>query len=311
MTAVARAIAVLLGVAILSWVCVEAAPGSAGERAAQAAGLLPAGGPEVPQQTRDAIVREVAARYGLDRPFAARLAESVARLFVLDFGMSWRDGEPVRARVVKALGPTLLLIAGALALALALGVGAGLVAVARPGPVDVAISAVAAAAIAVPPVWVALLALDAFSSGATSGGVGLVAIASLAIVPAFILARYARAALFDAVGAPWAVAVRARGASQRRLVVVHALRASLAGLVGVAVTLVAYLIGGSLVIERVFGIRGIGALMVDASARGDAPVVVGTAITAGAILALVSLAADAAQRGLDPRLRDREDGGGA
>jgi ABC-type dipeptide/oligopeptide/nickel transport system permease component len=91
--------------------------------------------------------------------------------------------------------------------------------------------------------------------------------------------------------------------------VVHALGASLSGLVAVGVNLVAYALGASLVIERVFEIRGLGALVLDASARGDAPVVVGATVCAGVVLALVSIAADFGQRALDPRLRAGEEGG--
>jgi len=325
MTKAARAFGVLIAVAVLAWLCAEAAPGTAGERAARAAGLLPADDSDVTLQVRANIVAAAEREHGLDRALSARLGSYVVGLATLDFGRSWRDGQPVRARIGRALVPTLVLIMAALAVAIALGLALALIAVNSSragwgGGIDRALSLVAAVAIAIPPAWVGLIALRTFSTGSPwrwlpTGGLdsvaaGILPILTLAIVPAFFLARFARAELLRAMAAPWSVAVLARGASRRRLVFVHALRASLAGLVAVGVNLVAYVLGASLVIERVFGIRGLGALVLDAAARGDAPVVVGVTVVAGALLALVSVAADVARRALDPRLRDSQGVGG-
>jgi len=317
--AVARALAVLVAVAVLAWLCAEAAPGTPGERAARAAGLLPADDSGVSAEVRAGIVAEVAHQHRLDRPMIVRLARFVGGLALLDLGRSWRDGGSVRARVGRAAAPTLVLVVGALLVAIALGLGIAVAAVERAGSrTDRALSGLAAIAIAIPPAWIALLALRTFATGSpwrwlpTGGfdtlGAAVLPVLSMAAVPAFVLARFARAELLRAERAPWAVAVRARGATRRRVILVHALRASLAGLVAVGTNLVAYSLGASLVIERVFGIHGLGSLLLDASARGDAPVVVGVAVCAGALLALASVGADAAQRALDPRLRNAVEG---
>ena len=309
MRAAARAIGVLIAVAVVAWVCAEAAPGTAGERAARAAGLLPTDDKSVSEETRAEIVAEVEDELGLDRSFPSRLGSYLVGLVTLDMGRSWRDGEPVRTRVGEAMAPTLALIFAALLLTLAIGIGAALVAVERRGGADLLVSAAAATVIALPTVWIAILALRTFAFGSPwrwfpVAGIGVLPVVALAIVPAFILARYARAGMLERLGEPWATAVLARGATRRRLVYVHALRVAASGLVSVSVTLVAYLLGATLVIERVFSIRGIGALVLDAAARGDAPVVVGVAVAIGALLAVVSLSADAVRRALDPRLRD-------
>lgn len=306
-----RALGVLIAVAVVAWSCAEAAPGTAGERAARAAGLLAADDSEVAARDRAAIVAAVEREHGLDRGLAVRVAGYLGGLATLDFGRSWRDGAPVRARLGRALGPTLVLVLAALALAVALGLGAALLAVDRGGAVDRGLSAAAALALAVPPAWLGVIALRTFATGAPwsvlpTGGLdtlaaGVLPIATLAVVPACFLARFARAELSRALREPWALAVLARGASRRRLVYVHALRASLAGLAAVGVNLVAYSLGASLVVERVFGIRGLGSLVLDASARGDAPVVVGATLVAGALVALASLLADVAVSALDPR----------
>jgi peptide/nickel transport system permease protein len=131
--AAVRAGAVLLAIAIAAWCCAEAAPGSPAERAARAAGVLPADDSAVPAATRAAIVAQVAATHGLDRSRGARLAAFVRGAAVFDFGRSWRDGAPVRGRVASALGATLRLLVLALLLAIGAGIGVGGVAVLRRG----------------------------------------------------------------------------------------------------------------------------------------------------------------------------------
>jgi peptide/nickel transport system permease protein len=308
-----RAAVAVFAIATAAWLCGEAAPGPPAERAARAAGLWQSGALAASPASRAAILRAAGAEHGLDRSAVVRLARFWADLLRLDLGRSWRDGTAVRALVGRALAPTIVLIAGALALALALGLGGALLAVQREGgAADLLLSGLSAVAVALPPVWLAILLLRMFATGMPwswlpTGGLatvsaGVLPIAALAIVPGFVLGRYARAALIAAVTSPWAVAARARGATRGRVLWRHCLRASGAGLTGVAVNLVAYLLGATLVVERVFGIRGLGALVADSAARGDTPVVVGATVAAGAILAAVSVAGDVVQVWFDPRL---------
>jgi ABC-type dipeptide/oligopeptide/nickel transport system permease component len=310
----ARALLTLIALVIVTQLLVALAPGPPGERAARAAGLLPADDSGVPVTTRRAIVDRVSADFGLERGLARRIGRAVAGLPTLDLGRSWRDGSSVRARVGRALAPTLVLCAGALVLAVGLGLGAAIVAVGDAGgPRDRWIAAAVVVGISLPPAWAALVALKSFALGQPwrwfpGGGLAslhaaVLPVCAAALVPTFLVTSYARASLRALLAAPWAKAVRARGVSRSRLVGVHALKAALPGLVGLVGILVAYLLGATLVVERVFGIHGLGDLVVEAAARDDAPVVAGATFAAGVTLAAASLLADVAQRALDPRQR--------
>jgi ABC-type dipeptide/oligopeptide/nickel transport system permease component len=303
----ARAVLTVIAVAAAAWCLVELGPGRTEERAARAAGLLPVDTSSMSRPQIDAIVAPVARAHRLDRPLLERIAGYVVRVFVLDFGASWRDGNSVGSRLGGATAASAVLVGTALALALALGMGLGVVCAVRPGKtLDVALSALAAMAFAIPPAWLGMLALRAVPGGS---GVGPLAAVTLAIVPAFVLARHARAALVDGSRQPWAIAALARGATRWRVVAVHALAASASPLVSMFPALVAYALGASLVVEQVFGIRGLGWLIADGSARGDAPIVVGGSVVAAGIMSLASAIADSAARSVDPRIAPEDRAG--
>src|SRR5690606_7357931 len=131
----------------------------------------------------------------------------------------------------------------------------------------------AAIALAIPVAWLGILLLD-LAGGRSSAPL---AMAALAAAPAFALARHGRAALLEASAEPWATAARARGVSAGRLFAVHALRRAAADLAPLLPVLVGALLGASLVVERLFGIHGLGAQLAGAAATGDAPVLVAAA----------------------------------
>ncbi len=310
-----RVCAVVAAVAILSWLLAEAAPGSAGERAARAAGVLPPDDGAVPGALRQQLIAQMNRDYDLERPLAARVGSYLCGLARLDLDRSWRDGRPVSTHLGAAALATLLLIAAALLLAVLVGLGAAVACARRPGGrADLAVAVAAALALAMPPVWVAIVGLRLFATGQpwswlpAAGGGGFASavlpVVTLALVPAFVIARHGRALLVEAVAAPWAVAVRARGASHWRVIVVHGLRAALPALLPLLVIVVAYLLGATMVIERVFAIEGLGGVLIDAAGRGDAPVVVGVSVVAATILATLSAIVDVVGRVTDPREGD-------
>lgn len=306
-------------VATLAWTLVELAPGATAERAAEAAGLL-RGDELADPAARRAIVAEVEAAHRLDRPLGARVLRYLGGAALGDLGASWRGSEPVTSLLARAGPATALACALALALAIAAGIAAAVLATRRRGrPVDAALAALAALALATPPVWLALVLARLLTRGAPwalfpaagleSASALVLPVVALAAVPAAVIARHGRAALLGATRAPWAVAARARGVGEARLVGRHALRVAAPTLCALAPALVGYLLGAALVVERVFAIRGLGALTLDAAAAGDAPVVVGVAVVAAAAVALTSVLADAAAAWADPRARPEAAGG--
>lgn len=308
-----RVLGTTLLTAAICWSLVEAAPGSLTRRAARAGGLLPADSARIPATLEADILASVERRHGLDRPAHERVAARVLALCELDFGVSWRDRTPVRTTLARAMGPTALLWLLALGLAALLGLSGAVLAVrGHGGKLDSTLSALAGVAFAIPPVWLALLALGAFADGKPwrwlpaegldSPAALILPVLCMALVPTFVLARHARAAFLIAIRSPWATAARARGASLDRVLWVHASRVCLGQLVTLLPVLTAYLTGVSLVIEEVFGIPGLGVLMLDASQRGDAPVVVGVAVLAAVLIAAASALSELVQRFADPRV---------
>ncbi len=312
LAALLRVVVTVLLVAAVASMLAESAPGSAAERAAAAAGVVPPDDARVPAALRRAVVGDVARDRGATGSAAERVWASVRGAPTLDFGRSWIDRRPVRAHLRRTAPPTLELVLLSLLVALALGVGVALVAARRPGSAgDALLGAAAAVAVSLPPVWLGLLLLRTLAAGepwrwfpidGMNGAAGLVLpVVTLALVPAFVIARHTRAELVAARTAPWAVAARARGCSEWRVLAHHALRAQAGALAPLLVALTAYLLGASVVVERLFGIGGLGSALLDAAGRGDQPVIVGVSVVYALVIALASAGVDLGRRALDPR----------
>lgn len=298
-SAVARVAAAVVGVAVIAQLLVAASPGRPGERAARAAGVLPPDDSQIERGVREALIAEIEARHHLDRPLAIRVIAGVGRMFAGDLGRSWRDDRPVARIAARSAGRTLPLIALALLLAIAAGSLVAGLAVRRRGTAAARVAgALISAALVTPPVWLAMLLL-AITSGRFDVALAVIA---LAVLPAAVIARHARAVLERAIDAPWALAARARGLSEARLVRRYGSRELGAELGPLLAPLAGYLLGASMVVETIFGIRGLGATLADAATRGDAPVVVGLSAVCAAVVAISGVAGQLLQRRCDPRV---------
>jgi ABC-type dipeptide/oligopeptide/nickel transport system permease component len=253
---------------------------------------------------------------GLDRPLAERFARFCARAVRLDFGTSLVDGRPVRARLAEALPSTaaLGLLAAALALLLFVPLGALLGAAA-----DVAtpfsrgarslLGAVGAGLVVAWAIPVSAIGLGALALGAPYGrGVGpLVAAAACLALPLGVrLARHQKAALAAALAADFACTARAVGAGPLRVAFRHALPVALLPIVTLVGGELPVLLSGSVLVEQIFGLRGLGALGLDAVAQRDYPTLLGLGAFSALLVLSGTLAADAAYALVDPRLRRRE-----
>lgn len=296
---VARIALVAVLVSVAATAIVELSPGSAGERAAKAAGVLPADDSHMPSELRAQIVSRVADIHGLDASVAARAARRVSNLFCGEFGRSWRTGAEIRGPLVRASIRTFTLIGLSLLVALFLGLASASMVVARGGVSGTVVEIGVALTLVTPPVWLALVLLGLVGAQLSWP----LAVISMAMLPAALVSRHAIAALGTSARAPHAIAARARGVSTGRLVVVHGAREIGASLAALAPGIVGYLIGASMVIERVFGLRGLGNALADAAAIGDAPVVISAVIIAAVAVAATDMLARAVARACDPRLR--------
>jgi peptide/nickel transport system permease protein len=258
------------------------------------------------------------ALHGLDQPLHARYLAWAAALLQGEFGYSRLFAQPVAQVIAPALVSTLVLLGAALLLAGGVGIALGLLAAARPRAAPF-VDAVAILGQSAPSFWLGILLIILFAvtlgwlpAGGTSEAGGLdhlrfllLPVATLAIANLAAYARHAAAALTAALREPWVVAARARGNGEARLLLRHALPNAAVPLLQVAALDAGALVGGALITETLFARPGMGKLIYDAVMGNDTNLALVALLLVALVTMLATLAADLAQRALDPRLADR------
>ncbi|MEN3387236.1 ABC transporter permease [Brucella melitensis] len=270
-------------------------------------------------------IAEIRARWGLDQSVWHRLGAYLAALAQGNLGWSVSFNRPIFDVISERLPNTLLLMGAATALSFAVGSFLGVVAGARPGSFrDRFLSVASLVLYAVPGFWLALVLVILFSiklrwlpsSGIetiASGKHGLARASDIArhlILPAVSLAviylalylRVMRAAMADIWRMDFVRALRARGISRPRIVLFHVARNALLPLVTVLGVQAASMLGGSVVIESVFAVPGLGRLAQEAVASRDTPLLLGVIITSALMVILVNFVIDLVYLWLDPRI---------
>jgi peptide/nickel transport system permease protein len=282
----------LVGITLVTFLLVHVAPG---DPAAVRAGS----GRGVSAESIAALRRE----YGLDQPLVRQFVAWAARSARLDFGRSLVDGRPVRDKIVEALPTTLglALLAAALAYLVAVPLGC-LLALGDRQKGARAIEALLALVYALPQAAVGMWLL---SAGAPYGaGAVWAAAVVLAVTTIVQVSRYQRGALLTALRADYVRTARAKGGGPRDELR-HALRNALLPTVTLLGAELPALLSGSILVEQVFGVRGVGLMAFDAVLARDYPTLLGLT-TLGALVTLVAvLAVDLAYGAIDPRLRGR------
>jgi peptide/nickel transport system permease protein len=280
--------------------------------------------PNVPESVR-ATWR---ARYGLDRPAGEQLLRYVGGALRGDLGWSFTEARPVREVLGDALPRTVLLMGTALAMALAGGMTLGAWQAWRPqARAPRALNGLAVVLQATPEFTLGILLLTLFAlrlSLLPAGGIAdpvldsfagpwervldrlrhlVLPAAALALGWTAIVARLQRAALREVAGEDFVRTARAKGASERRVLFRHALRASVAPTITLVGLGLPALVGGAVVVESVFAWPGMGLVAARAVTARDYALVTGAAIAGSAAVALGSLLADVLVALADPRQR--------
>ncbi|MCG6943562.1 MAG: ABC transporter permease [Thiohalocapsa sp.] len=263
----------------------------------------------------------------LDQPWPLRWLGWLGGLLHGDMGRSVSLERPVADAVFERLGPTLLLAGAALLLGALLGLAAGLVAALRHNrATDRLVTLAVLLGISLPPFWLGLLLILLFgvwlgwlpvSGMATAWLVGtdaapavmwldvlrhlLLPSLSLALVAAGVIGRIGRGAALDVLAADHIRLCRARGLSERRILLVHVLKGVLARVMPVIGLQAGFVLGGAVYIETIFQWPGLGRLLVDAIAARDLLLVQGGVLVLATAYVMVNLAADLAQHALDRR----------
>jgi peptide/nickel transport system permease protein len=298
---------VALVVATVAFVLIHLAPG---DPASIIAG---------PDASPDDVAR-IQRQLGLDAPFHVQLLRWYGRLVQGDLGQSIFLRRPVLESILDRAEPTILLTIYATLVAVALGVPAGVLAARHhDGTTDQALMAGALIGISIPNFLLGLLLILLFSvrlgwfpvagySPLEYGWFGTLRSLTLpafalGVVQSALIARIARSAMLDVLREQFIVAGRAKGLGERAVVYKHALKNAMIPTVTVIGISLAILISGSVIVEQVFNIPGLGRLIISAVLRRDYPVIQGVVICIAGIYMLVNLAVDLSYVVFDPRVR--------
>ena len=263
-------------------------------------------------------VAALRAQWGLDRPLWTQFGSFVTRLVTRgDTGDSLFYQVPSRELIFPRIGVTLELVALAGLFCVLITVPlAAWAAIRQDRTADQVIRVIPSIGAGLPALWVGLLLIVLFGvhlhwfpvGGAGPGpwltfrGLVLPAFtAAIAIVP--VLIRSLRAGMLEVLDSDYVAAARAKSLSEPRVLLSHVARNAAVPTLTLLGLNLAYLVGGTVVVERVFGIDGLGNLMFDSIGNRDFPVVQGIALFFAVVVVLVNLLTDLASAAIDPRLR--------
>ena len=261
---------------------------------------------------RQADIEMIRKTYGLDRPIVVQYADWLWKIMQGDFGMSVYFKTPVGPLIFDKLRTTLLLGMAALGVALAVSIPLGVLAALYKGSlVDRFCLAIAVLGQALPNFFFALLLIMLFSISlrmlpvSGSGTWQHFVMPAIALVyyiaPAFM--RLIRAGMIEVLSADYIRTARAKGLPAHTVIFKHALRNAIVPVVALAAVQLGYLLGGSVVIETIFALDGLGYLAYQSITYKDYPVMQLIVLLLSVLYVLLTLASDIANAWLDPRIR--------
>ncbi len=266
------------------------------------------------------VVAYLRAKLHLDEPLPVRYGYWIGGVLQGDLGESVRTQQPVLTLVLQKLPVTLELALLAMTIALLIGIPAGIVSAVGRGTVwDTVANVMALWGISTPNFWLGILMIMLFSvqlgwlpaSGYVSPFEDLGANLAAMIMPAFVLGnaiaavlmRHTRSAMLQVMSADYVRTARAKGLSERVVVLKHALRNALTPIITLGALELGTLLSGAVLTEQVFTIPGFGKLIVDAVFNRDYAVVQGVVLVTATTYIVLNLLADLAYFAANPRLR--------
>ncbi|MBO0813432.1 MAG: ABC transporter permease [Microlunatus sp.] len=304
-------ILVIFGVTVFVFVALRLVPGDAVR-------LQLANTPGVTEEQ----IAERSAELGLDKPVAGQFVSFLRGAVTGDFGRSFQNGEPVLSLIGDRLPVTLQLGLMALVIGLLLGVPMGLLSAIRQNSwLDQLLRVGAVAGLSIPSFWLGLLLVTyiaiifGWSPPLVYRGPGedLVSNVTHTILPAIALgaaamasiARMLRSSLLEVMQSNFIRTVRARGGGPGTVLFKHATRNSLVPVFTILGLQVGHILGGTVILESIFSIPGLGSLIFEAVQMRDYPVVLGCVVVYGAVFVFVNILVDLMYGVIDPRVRYR------
>jgi peptide/nickel transport system permease protein len=273
-------------------------------------------GPDAPQEA----IAELRARLGLDKPLPVQFVRWFAQVLQGDLGESLFLRRPVTQAIAERLEPTLLLAGIATVFAVIIGIPTGvLAAVYRNTWLDRLFMSISVFGVSMPNFWLALNLIFLFALTLAilpvSGYVPLrddpLMTLRFLLLPAFslgfpqsaLIARMTRGSMLDVLSQDYVKTARAKGLSEQLVIYKHALKNTMITVITVIGIVLAITLSGSVVIETIFGLPGIGRLIINSVLRRDYPVIQGTVLFIAASYVLVNLLIDLLYIYLDPRIK--------
>lgn len=309
-------IPLLIGITLISFLVIHLAPGKPTD-------VLTNLNPKVSLEARAKLNK----LYDLDKPLSIQYKNWVKRFVKFDFGESFLDGQKVIHKIRERLPITLFINIASIILILLMGIPLGIIgSIKQDSLSDKSITVFVFIGFAIPSFWLALILMDIFCI--KLGWLPVLGITSLdfenfnlpekfldvskhLILPIFIfvfgglagISRYMRQSMIETLSKPYILTARAKGLSEQTVIYKHALRNSLLPIVTLLGLSIPGLISGSVIIESIFAIPGMGRLFFESVMSRDYPVIMGI-LTIGAILTMLgNLTADVSYAYADPRIR--------
>jgi peptide/nickel transport system permease protein len=254
------------------------------------------------------------AQYGWDRPIHEQYFAWLIRALQGDFGQSFYFGGSVAQLLLDRLPVTVTLGAVALVFALALSIPLGVIAALRPdSALDRLVLAISLAGQAMPTFWFCFLLILLFGinlqwlpiSGSGSPAHYVMPGIALGYYAAPAFTRITRGGMIDALAADYVRTAHAKGLTTTQILFKHALRNALVPVVSVAAVQFGFMLGGSVVIETIFALHGLGYLAWEAISQADYPVVQAVVLTVSVFYVALTFLADLLNAAIDPRIRLR------
>jgi peptide/nickel transport system permease protein len=300
-------IATLIGASAVVFVVLEILPGNAAQ-------ILMG-----PDASPDAV-HALAVQLGIDRPPMERYWHWVSGMLVGDLGQSYAYSTPVRDLILERLALTVPLAVMAMVITTAVALAAGLYAASRQNKLgDIGVMSLSQIGIAIPNFWFAILLIIVFSvhlKWFSAGGFAgwddgilaglkslLLPAISLAVVQAAILARITRSAVLDVLREDFVRTARAKGASRRRTLWGHVLRNAMIPVITVMGLQFSELLAGTIVVESVFYLPGLGRLIFQSISNRDLIVVRNCVMLLAAMVVMVNFVVDVLYAMIDPRVK--------
>ncbi|MGE7923038.1 nickel ABC transporter permease [Viridibacillus arvi] len=284
----AQIIPVIFGVTIVVFLIVQMVPGDPA--------IILAG-----EGASNETVEELRENLGLNEPLYQQYLSYISNVFQGDFGNSLKNNQPVLDEIMIRLPITIELAIYSILITVVIGLIAGIISATRPYSIsDISVMVVALLGISLPSFWLGLLLMYSFSvklqllpvAGWDSFANIILPAVTLGAGGAAIVARMTRSSMLEVVGQDYIRTARAKGLKERVIVYKHALRNALIPVITVVGLQFGSLLGGTVLVESVFAINGLGRMIVDAIRTRDLPMVQGGVLVASLIFVFVNLLVD-------------------